>query len=390
MEDGDCRQLLIVGTQSSGTTSTTHALRFALGLEVAHENSDASFSPCRDGTVSWVHGLRLLHGAAPPAESVRGLCSRAFTRVGFYRDTFRWPAECPEFPWRLGRWFAWDACLEAACERIVRANWGCARRELRADGAPPRGSFPTPFARTLLQVRHPLVTIASLSAKVCDDPLARPIEPEFATVVRALLPAGPWDGEAARTCLGFIGWYWLLYNEAMVGALDFEAAERTADRAAPTGVGGSADGDGGEYALSGWYRVEDTDACQIARLGGFVGERDGADGSPGARACVHPSSRARAEAACAGGGAPAPPSVAQTFWDGFVRALPFASLPGVPRKARNRRNVGNVPVTLQQLASLDETLARRVAALAERLGYADVRAGAPREGQRGATVGVES
>ena len=58
------RPLLIVGTQSSGTTDMTSALQ-DLGLEVAHETSDAAWSFCRDGTISWLHLLRFMPGIAP-------------------------------------------------------------------------------------------------------------------------------------------------------------------------------------------------------------------------------------------------------------------------------------------------------------------------------------
>lgn len=376
LEDGDCRQLLIVGAQSSGTSNTAHTLRYELGLEVAHENSDASFSPCRDGTVSWIHGMRLLAGDAP-AESVRALCSRPFVRLGFYKDTFRWPAECPSVSHLFGGWFAWDECLAAACERTVRENWGCARRAAGRTGGAQRAGCPTPFARTLLQVRHPLRTVASLCAKFCAqaDVASARIEGEFATAVRALLPAGPWAEPMA--CLAFLGWYWVLYNEAMLGGYGGYVGDGD-------GGGGDAGGGGGgggdelavgaaddEGALDGWYRVEGSDACQIAARAGIASADQRAD--PQAKAsCVHPAARQRVEGACAGGGGPAQPSWLTVVWDGFMRAMPLASLPGVPSKARNRRNTKRLRVSLAQIAALDPALARRMLALGRRLGYDDL------------------
>ena len=56
------RALLIVGTMGSGTTQRAAELR-SLGLEVAHEASDSREVLCRDGTVSWAHGMRFLLAA---------------------------------------------------------------------------------------------------------------------------------------------------------------------------------------------------------------------------------------------------------------------------------------------------------------------------------------
>jgi hypothetical protein len=57
----DPRQLLIVGSMSSGTSQVAHDLSESLDLEMGHEDSDTLQFPVRDGTVSWFHGLRYLH-----------------------------------------------------------------------------------------------------------------------------------------------------------------------------------------------------------------------------------------------------------------------------------------------------------------------------------------
>ena len=54
----DTRQLLIIGSMSSGTSSIAQALRQDVGIEVVHEDSDTLWTFVRDGTVSWFHGIR--------------------------------------------------------------------------------------------------------------------------------------------------------------------------------------------------------------------------------------------------------------------------------------------------------------------------------------------
>lgn len=54
----DTRQVLIVGSMSSGTSSTADGLRNEFQLEVGHEDTDTLWKFVRDGTVSWFHGIR--------------------------------------------------------------------------------------------------------------------------------------------------------------------------------------------------------------------------------------------------------------------------------------------------------------------------------------------
>ena len=73
------RPLLIVGSQSSGTVQMAKQLR-ELGLEIGHETSDSQWDFTRDGTVSWLHGLRFLPGTARNATSDH-LCRRFYKRA---------------------------------------------------------------------------------------------------------------------------------------------------------------------------------------------------------------------------------------------------------------------------------------------------------------------
>lgn len=78
--DAGIRQVLIVGSQSSGTSQLAAGLQ-ELGLEVEHEHSDARWAFCRDGTVSWFHGIRFLPDA-PQEESLSLICSRWWDNIG--------------------------------------------------------------------------------------------------------------------------------------------------------------------------------------------------------------------------------------------------------------------------------------------------------------------
>jgi hypothetical protein len=133
LRDDEPRQILIVGTQSAGTTATSDGLR-ALGLEIEHENSNSGETECRDGTVSWFHGVRFFPGEAAPA-TVDGLCRGQFRRTGFHPHMYRSP-QC----W--GEWGMWGACWQRTCREVVAEIWGCARRIDRP--------CQTPFVRSLL------------------------------------------------------------------------------------------------------------------------------------------------------------------------------------------------------------------------------------------------
>ncbi|EOD08076.1 hypothetical protein EMIHUDRAFT_249220 [Emiliania huxleyi CCMP1516] len=273
------RALLVVGTPSSGTTQMTKALR-ELGLQVAHENSDSIGTVCRDGTVSWIHGaLRFseIGDGSERASLVGALCAR--------------PRPNSLGPWRIdgGAWgnglscavrgTPWGPCWQAECERVLRREIGCARG---GGGGSPRCT--SPFRATLLQVRHPLHTIASMLAAYCHgQDTAAAADASLMLDTAALLfppPAAPRSREAARgnetacrrppgrraslracggrrrrrhakataeaeeaaagECSRRIGWFWVQYNARM---LSLRPPPRV-------------------------YRVEATSACDVLRLAG--------------------------------------------------------------------------------------------------------------------------
>jgi len=324
------RQILIVGTQSAGTTQTSEWLQ-ELGAEVGHETSDSVYEFARDGTVSWIHGLRFMPGEPSP-ESIYGLCLKQHESMGFHPAAFGPPASNCSYRSR-----SWETCWRRECFSIVLREWGCALRGVHVGGSTfpppplragelhhtaPLDMVPcaTPFARALLQVRHPLAVISSLVVKFCTAADARPHD-SLVTFLRALFPHGLPSGATweERSCLEAAGWYWLLYNEAMVAA-------------------------GLPH-----YKIEDVGACDVARLAGFAVD-EAADMSP-----VHPPTAAAVDAECARRAAEKAAAASDAA----------ADAPHV-----NQRNLGRYNVTLADLRPLAQgLLAKRMVLLSRRLGY---------------------
>lgn len=335
------RQLLIVGTQSSGTTEMASNLQ-ALGLEVAHESSDAMWSFARDGTVSWLHMLRFMPGVAAESTLLE-MCGSSRRNMGFHPAMFRVPRRGCSYRQQ------WDTCWRRECLEIIDEEWGCAARTaasataaaekrpagwrtsawrsatkgVAAAGAAPSGACETPFARTLLQVRHPLRVAESLSVKFCESLDAQP-HAHLRAFLRALWPAHPWD---SLSCAATAAWYWTLYNEAML------AAHRAG-------------------RIHSWYRVEQSSACGVAREAGFLEPSTSVDAG----------SHQRAEAAC---------TASQDATGGSVKL--DAPPPG--RKRKNQVNKGRLNLTLGDVVQgadaggVTKDLEARMRKLAKEFGY---------------------
>mmetsp|Transcript_44536 Transcript_44536/g.110372 ORF Transcript_44536/g.110372 Transcript_44536/m.110372 type:complete len:372 (+) Transcript_44536:132-1247(+) len=220
------RQLLVVGSQASGTSQTAATLA-KLGLEVKHEAADASTSFCRDGSVSWFHGIRFLEGE-PSNKSLALLCSGPTGKMGFHPAAFR-RSSCS---YRK----QWDACWERECKEVISESWGCA--------VTPGRTCEMPFEKTLLQARHPLRTMESLVVKFCQDETA-PAEPLFLLYAYSLFAGPEWEVRG-RHCLPVVGWYVLEYYEAMIKAVDAGEIDQV-------------------------FKVESVGVCDVARMGGFAG-----------------------------------------------------------------------------------------------------------------------
>mmetsp|Transcript_3525 Transcript_3525/g.10031 ORF Transcript_3525/g.10031 Transcript_3525/m.10031 type:complete len:446 (-) Transcript_3525:44-1381(-) len=304
VSESETRQVLVVGTQSSGTTSMNAKL-VALGLEVYHENANGVLTKCGDGSVSWFHGIRFIEGA-PTKHSLDELCGAGHSRSGFSPTMFRAPQTCVPNPFWPPKLFGWDSCLRRECADLLSTEWGCGLRNNGADCA-------THFARVLLQVRHPLRVIESLAVKFCTGPTSPPSEDLMAML------QGMWPGEGSKfgkpdvalgACFRPLGWYWVLYNDAML-----EAVQRG--------------------QIHAWYRVEGSKPCEVAALAGFASNATSI--RPGAALAYNRSCWIRSDL----------PSTHKT----------------------NSRNLGQLTVTPASIQAIDDQLWSRLAGLASEFGY---------------------
>ena len=293
------RQVLIVGSQSSGTSQLAAGLQ-ELGLEVEHESSDARWSFCRDGTVSPFHGVRFLD-AKPTNQSLAQICSQWFLNMGFHPAMFRSPRHGCSYRSK------WSRCWRAECINLLSSEWGCGLD----------ASCETPYLSTLLLVRHPLRTLESLVSKFCLDSTGglEHVHPYLALFTNAFFPTSP-VSIGSRGCLEVVGWYYILWSEALLRAHDAGAIHSV-------------------------ISVERSDACGIARAGGFMN----------ATAAIFAGSREKATRACQDG----------------------TATEGKRKQVKNRRNRGRVELGFGDLWSKEHEM--RVRALAQRLGYTSVFSG---------------
>ena len=165
------RQLLVVGAPGSGTGQMAKSLA-ALGLDIEHESSNG-----HDGTVSWIHGMRLLEGEP----DVELLCLQPRLGIDWHPMVLE-PGHCPD----ACRQGCWDLCWVKTCPQVLRRQHGCHRS---SDGS--RLCLPH-FKVTLLQVRHPLATIASSVRGFCDGGMPNLTVSLLVRKMQALVPSPAW------------------------------------------------------------------------------------------------------------------------------------------------------------------------------------------------------
>lgn len=237
------RPVLIVGTISGATTQVAHDLEYYMDLEVCHENSGTTRHFCRDGSVSWIHGLRFLNRTADKMQhyaSLAALCTNFTPNMGFHPRMFRDNSNCSIRT-------KWGKCWAKECLDLIHHEWGCAWNQqidenILVTETNPGTPCQTPFARTLHQARHPLRTVESLVSKFCPDD-SQQIDAGFAQMVQALFPQHDFG---AYSCLQATSYYVLEYHQAMQRAVQAGLIQQT-------------------------YQVEETTPCQVASLAGLDG-----------------------------------------------------------------------------------------------------------------------
>ena len=248
----DPRQVLIIGTISSGTTQVYHDLKKKLRLEIGHENAETSWSFVRDGTVSWFHGIRYIprpgidtiefkddaeKGEALFESVVNDLCRELHPSMGFHPFMFR-SGKC-----NLRQ--AWNPCWRDECRDILENEWGCGLRnssDNRDSDSHSNTSCETPYRKILLQVRHPLRTIESLVTKFCINGVEGEVQPAFLTFTSVLFPQHDFSG---MSCIESAGYYVTEYSSAMVAAKE-------------------------RGYFDDMFHVEEVTPCAVAQLAGFM------------------------------------------------------------------------------------------------------------------------
>ena len=240
------RQVLIVGTMSSGTVQVAHDLSQQLQLEVGHEVVDATWNFCRDGTVSWFHGIRFLQPLDTKDLVTKWslLCGNNYTEnMGFHPNMYTSSCSSRE---------KWSKCWSNACLEIFQQEWGCAWNQKDGCATPP-------FETTLLQVRNPMHTISSLVTKFCVGGMNGTIHSSFLPFASALFPFHNFTNDS---CIEAMGTFVVEYNTALLKAKD-------------AGL------------VTEMYRVEETSACQVAHLAGLGEGRNDSVSTQFQQGCSH-------------------------------------------------------------------------------------------------------
>ena len=233
----DPRQVLIVGTMSSGTSQVADDLKKHFGLEMGHENSETLWNFVRDGTVSWFHGIRFLDKPSNFTHTTEQLCSGMIPHMGFHPRMFRDDSSCSVRE-------KWSACWKRECTRVLEREWGCAQRDVTEGDefhAAVQGCI-SPFQTTLHQVRHPLRTVESMVVKFCIDGIDGKLQPPFVKFANALFGETLGGQDFAElSCIEGTTHYLLEYTK---GLMQVDGVRR--------------------------YQVETTSPCDVLEMAGFL------------------------------------------------------------------------------------------------------------------------
>jgi hypothetical protein len=222
------RQLLIVGTISSGTVQVTSSLYRQFQLEVVHEAADTRWYFARDGTVSSFHGIRFLPRQAPQVMAT--LCLNYTEKMGFHPTMYRSNSGCSSFS-------KWDNCWARECLLLLDQEWGC--------GLADQPYCETPYRKTLHQVRHPLRTVESLVSEFCVGGINGELNPSFFTFMSPMIQSLSEED----SCIEAVVKYVLEYTTAMIDARK-------------------------KGFIAGMYQIETASPCDIVQLAGLTNPQD--------------------------------------------------------------------------------------------------------------------
>ena len=130
----------------------------------------------------------------------------------------------------------WSDCWRKECYLTLIKEWGCATG---AEGAP---DCEINFATTLHQVRNPMRSLESLVVKFCIGGLQGSVADSFLIYASALFPSHNFYEDS---CIEATGHFLAQYQNAMIGARK-------------------------RGEISGFYRIEDVSACDVAAMAGLL------------------------------------------------------------------------------------------------------------------------
>ena len=243
----DPRQVLILGSMSSGTSSTADVLRRERSLlEVGHEDSDTEWKFVRDGTVSWFHGIRYFPSVtdAERHETILKTCAVSWfitSQKGSSSSNYGVaPTLFGNPDYECGFWHPnFRTCFLKSCHKALDREYGCALENNKCV---------TPYKHTLLQTREPWKIVASLAAKYCLDAGGGQLEATLPRTFSSLLHTIHLIPNITDSCPSQMIDYVLNYYTTIL------------DHAPP-----SSD----DSTVFEVYPIERTSPCEIARLAGL-------------------------------------------------------------------------------------------------------------------------
>ena len=186
----DPRQVLILGSMMSYSDSDNNNNdmskqfhnEFNGLIEIGYENSDTSWNFVRDGTQSWIHGIRYFDNNRDDENDndfIRKLCRLKYALTYESRDRYGF-AEPSIFGNETNQCSILNPdsrrCELPACEKTLKKEYGCATATATATATTKSSSSSSsssscdmmmPFQTTLLQTRQPWAIVRSLVYKYC-------------------------------------------------------------------------------------------------------------------------------------------------------------------------------------------------------------------------------
>ena len=182
-------------------------LRKKLSLEIGYGHSDAAWRFSRDGTISWIHGIRFLsqpEDTRGKIESVMKICNSGIashTEMGFHPSAFGPPKN------RCSYLVKWNACWKKECYLTLLKEWGCGLSNTCSE---------VKFASTVLQVRNPMTMLEGLVKEYCiiEEGVDGTVS-SFLVYASAMFPSHDFY---ADSCIEAIGTFLVMYLESLLEA----------------------------------------------------------------------------------------------------------------------------------------------------------------------------